>query len=168
MRLQVESDLELDCFLTHLESQSPASRLRQVSEFCYFVGEHQEASRPLLILGDFNIAFSKSGNEEPSGEYTSLIKQMGEFRSTEIQDFNHAPDNGPAGTSDALAGGGGSRIDYILFSAAEPEHKSDLIVKQVEHRRLLDEQVPQGSLSDHLAVSCELTHQGFKSNKNSR
>ncbi|MEM7559441.1 MAG: endonuclease/exonuclease/phosphatase family protein [Planctomycetota bacterium] len=157
VRLQVEADLELDCFLTHLESQSPAARMRQVSEFCSFVEQHQNAERPLVILGDFNIAFSEGSDAEPSGEYASLLKQLGELRSTEIQDLDPAPNNGPPGTGDALAEGGGSRIDYILVSAAEPERTSGFIVGQVEHVRLLDEEVPEGSLSDHLAVSCELT-----------
>jgi len=155
-RLQIEAESELDYFLTHLESQSPAARARQVSELCLFVKEHQEVHRPLLILGDFNIAFREGGNEEPSGGYTSLIKQLGELRSTKIQVLNLAPDKGPTGTSDALAESGGARIDYIFLSAPEAEHTSGLIVEQVEHHRFLDEQVPEGSLSDHLAVSCEL------------
>ena len=156
VRLQVEAELELDCFLTHLESQSVRARGQQVAEFCSFVRKHQDASKPLLILGDFNIAFSESRDAGPRAEYVSLLGQLRELRSTSIQDVNLTPAKGPSGTSDALADDGSARIDYIFFSAAEAKHSSSLTLDQAEHIRFLDEQVPEGSLSDHLAVSSKL------------
>lgn len=143
----------MECFLTHLESQSESARRKQVREFSAFFAEHYHGTNPVIILGDFNIASEESTRSD--SEYHDLRSQLAQVLPTEIADTGQHLAAGPPGSSDALADDGGRRIDYLFAANSDLPEAIKLVPRRTEHLRLLDEQVPEGSLSDHLAVACE-------------
>ncbi|MFK8112192.1 MAG: endonuclease/exonuclease/phosphatase family protein, partial [Rubripirellula sp.] len=141
LALQSGSSGDLDCFVTHLESHSAKIRAEQTSELIEFIRSKHDPRIPLLIMGDFNIVGpQRSGktsdpvNANP--EYMSLLSALqgidGGIRDVGVDG---------SGTSAPMRQGGGKRIDYILASRAD--------VVSTETLLLLDERVPEGSLSDH-------------------
>jgi hypothetical protein len=60
--------------------------------------------------------------------------------------------NGLAGTSEPLTDDGGQRIDYIFLAIARPTAWRPIRARTL---RLLDDEVAEGSLSDHAAVECD-------------
>jgi len=140
--------LEIDCFLTHLESQNRSVRDEQTKELKQFLEEHRNPEIPALLMGDFNIVFETSSGSANS-EYEMLMKLIGGSKGT-FEDAAKKTE-GPAGTSDALAQDGDKRIDYIFFSNSTDGTKR-LRPIHSQHEPFLDSQVREGSLSDHLAI----------------
>ncbi|MEM8733468.1 MAG: endonuclease/exonuclease/phosphatase family protein [Planctomycetota bacterium] len=154
--LNERSQTTLDCFLTHLESQSVEARTRQVAEFCAFVKEHQDPDTPAIVLGDFNISYQPSAGTDDSG-YPELLGRLTELRNATVSDTGLHLTEGPPGSSDAMSEDGGSRIDYVFALNPESEDKASLKLSGAAHLAFQDERVPEGSLSDHLAVACEFS-----------
>lgn len=150
--VDLPSQLAVDCFVTHLDSQSASVRRLQLEEFCQFVSRYQHRDNPAVLLGDFNIAADASADSE--SEYSNLTASIDRLRSIPFVDAAHRVTFGPAGSSDALAEDGGRRIDYLFYSNSANPAATQLARAQAKHLPLLDEQVPEGSLSDHLAVTC--------------
>jgi endonuclease/exonuclease/phosphatase family metal-dependent hydrolase len=149
------SGVTVDCFLTHLESQSIRARDLQLLELKTFIEAHSSTNSPSLIMGDFNVVCDNS-SEAGGTPYESLLACVTRPGGTKLNDVGASITAEPQGTSDALAADGGRRIDYIFLSNSTHEDSPCLIPYHVEHKPLLDSNVPEGSLSDHLAVSCEL------------
>ncbi|MCC9604284.1 sphingomyelin phosphodiesterase [Blastopirellula sp. JC732] len=149
--LDPQSGATLDCFLTHLESQSPAARKLQVRELSEFVAEHYRADAPAIFLGDFNIAFESDADSE----YADLLNRFAEAKVLNLVDGGQRLQAGPHGTSDAVAEDGGRRIDYIFSAGSAGASSVGLYPTRTEHVRFLDQEVAEGSLSDHLAVASE-------------
>ncbi|PQO37391.1 hypothetical protein DTL21_05455 [Bremerella cremea] len=151
--VDLPSQLAVDCFVTHLDSQSASVRELQLKEFCQFVSHHQHSDNPAVLLGDFNITAEPLGGAET--EYANLMTSIDQLRSVPFVDAAQRVAYGPAGSSNALADDGGRRIDYLFYSNSDRPFATQLTRVQARHLPLLDEQVPEGSLSDHLAVACE-------------
>lgn len=109
----------------------------------------------MLIMGDFNIEFEEHRNRGISTEYVDLVEKLSKIRKLDMIDVGHSVTVGPSGSSDALALDGGRRIDYVFSSASAMKSSTGLVLTRSEHIPFLDDQVPEGSLSDHLAVACE-------------
>lgn len=148
------SHASFDCFLTHLESQSTEARDQQILELASFMREHTTAELPVLAMGDFNVPAGVSQEPESSSSYQHLVQHM-KHEGLNLVDVGRHIVDGPLGTSNALSSDGGRRIDYIFTSHPNPKIQNILHPLRAEHRRLLDSRVPEGSLSDHLAVVCE-------------
>lgn len=158
----------VDCFLTHLDSQSANVRRQQVSELDTFMAELCAVERPIVLLGDLNIAADvpaepvggsvPTGDREPadpeSTPYHWLLSQL-HSAGEPLVDVWSAVGQGPGGTSDALAQGGGRRIDYIFLSPQRENAPALFEPHSAAVLPLLDEAVSEGSLSDHAAVTCE-------------
>ncbi|MFN3192211.1 MAG: endonuclease/exonuclease/phosphatase family protein [Aureliella sp.] len=149
------SGANIDCFLTHLESQSPEARAGQVAEFCEFVEAHQDPNVPVLLMGDFNIAYRPSHVSDPSDAYCDLHSRLAALRPRPVIDAGLEIKEGPKGTSDAMLEDGGDRIDFVFFSNGTDPESVRLRLHRYEHIPFQDNNVPEGSLSDHLAVACE-------------
>lgn len=162
VRLEMDIvDTQLDCFLTHLDSQSSEVRTKQVTELCAFVSKHHDAEVPLIVMGDFNIeAPSGAGADglavHEQSEYQELLGNLNSIDRGDFLDLGHQIAVGPRGSSNATEPDGGRRIDYVFISDSTPTSLSKLIGKQAKHLPLLDKDVAEGSLSDHAAVACEL------------
>ncbi|RCS48235.1 hypothetical protein DTL42_13600 [Bremerella cremea] len=143
----------VDCFLTHLDSRSANVRREQLQEFCTFIAEYQQKENPVLLLGDFNIAATEPTSYNT--EYDNLLAQIDRLRVQRFVDVGSSLSGGPTGSSDALASGGGRRIDYIFAANPVATQGLRLVPQAARHLPFRDEQVPEGSLSDHLAVACE-------------
>ena len=154
-RLQVD-DVALDCFLTHLDSQSSEIRSRQLNELGAFISQFAKSENPVVIMGDMNIPFSADHDANQSTGYGELISVLSASLDRDVFDLGSTLAEGPAGSSDAIASNGGMRIDYIFISNPESSALPQLEARPANHLRLLDSNVPDGSLSDHLAVSCDI------------
>ncbi|MCG8448669.1 MAG: endonuclease/exonuclease/phosphatase family protein, partial [Pirellulales bacterium] len=146
-RLRLGSDVDacLDCFLTHLESRSKKARGRQIEQLADFVEEHSSLKIPMVVLGDFNVA---ADNTDKS--YQRLCQALSPAGRQLIDVGKSA-----GGTSDALAEDGGRRIDYIFISPARVADSSRLEPVETRTVAMRDDEVPEASLSDHLAVACQ-------------
>ena len=152
VRVGNSSDTLIDCFLTHLESRSREARDKQIVQFSKFVSNHSQQHIPAILLGDFNIEAAPS---DSGSQYQRLMKSLHDSDQS-LVDAGHKVTEGPKGTSDAKAESGGRRIDYIFFSENRSSGKIHLELLQTQHLRLLDKNIEQGSLSDHLAVKSVL------------
>ncbi|MEM7474676.1 MAG: sphingomyelin phosphodiesterase [Planctomycetota bacterium] len=153
VRVDRESGQQLDCFLTHLESQNEKVRMAQVTELVDFIKMHRDENLPAIVMGDFNIASSKASEAEASLEYLRLV-EMFNSGDAKFEDLGQGQERA-SGTSDAMAEGGGKRIDYIFWSNTS-DCNTFLKHYQFAHAPLRDSKVSEGSLSDHCAVSCNL------------
>lgn len=138
----------LDCFLTHLESQSTTIRTRQINELQTFIRQHAQPGRPVLVFGDFNVP-AKGPGYSPlmaslAGEHFAMEDAFARIESTR------------SGTSDALAEDGGRRIDYVFVGNPRGAATATLQVSAQRTLPFLDSKVPEGSLSDHLGLECQL------------
>ncbi len=156
-RLAIGSALFLDVFLTHLESKSRSARTKQIRELVEFVAMHSQQSVPFLVLGDLNVpadiaaSFGRGINRD--SEYAGLLNQFRDVHRP-VTDSWTAAGRGNGFTSDALSDAG-ERIDYILLSTTANGGPSVVPLK-ARTLPMLDDQVPEGSLSDHKAVECVL------------
>jgi endonuclease/exonuclease/phosphatase family metal-dependent hydrolase len=156
VRIRISSDpyVAVDCFLTHLESQSAAARDRQVDAFAKFIENHSTRENPVIVMGDFNVA---ADVETPitgsmATPYQQLCKRL-RHNSHPLLDVASALPL--LGTSDAVAPTGGQRIDYVFLSDVAFPGQARIEATAVRHLRMLDSQVAEGSLSDHMAVVCD-------------
>ncbi|HEV3025290.1 MAG TPA: endonuclease/exonuclease/phosphatase family protein, partial [Pirellulales bacterium] len=145
----------VDCFLTHLESRSDAARARQLADLAKFIAEHGSPQRPAILFGDLNVPADPAvGVPRPGLPYGGLLAALGVSR-LPWGDVWPAAGIGTAGTSDPLADDGGRRIDYVFLSPFPPAGPSPWRPIAARTLRLLDDEVAEGSLSDHAAVECE-------------
>ncbi|HVA45576.1 MAG TPA: endonuclease/exonuclease/phosphatase family protein [Pirellulales bacterium] len=147
LRLREDSPLDIDCFLTHLESRSAAARTDQLRQLADFLRSHAAADRPTLLMGDLNM----SAHGPAYSQLAVALASSG----IELLDAWTAAGHGPGGTSDPLAEDGGRRIDYVWVSRGSGT-RSRAAIRTVEVLRFLDSAVPEGSLSDHSGVACSL------------
>jgi endonuclease/exonuclease/phosphatase family metal-dependent hydrolase len=151
-----ESDLAVDCFLTHLESISAKARARQVKELADFVVEHSSPERPMILMGDLNTAADFPAAATPNNsEYGRLTNAL-RCGNKKLVDVWAATHDDRGGTRDAVAGEDCNRIDYVFLSPASGQCTACWQPASVRVERFLDEKVKQGSLSDHAGVECEL------------
>ena len=150
-RLSIDTDQELDCFLVHLESYSRSIRKSQIEELAAFLREHCRSGVPYLAMGDFNIAGPLGLNSFGSSEYRNMVDQlsMSGFKLVDIA-IDKSETKIVQGTSDALADHGGNRIDYIFLGL--PDSDSIDWPTTSKTMQFLDNEVAEGSLSDHAAV----------------
>lgn len=145
----------LDCFVTHLESRSETARRDQVEEFARFLADHSRPDTPVLILGDFNIAADQQGVLSGETEYGKL-RQFLNDETNDFMDVGETIAAASAGTSDAIAEDGGRRIDYIFTSVTRGVSNNRLGLRTAYPLAFRDSNVKEGSLSDHVAVACEV------------
>jgi endonuclease/exonuclease/phosphatase family metal-dependent hydrolase len=156
LRVQDNPPLDVDCFLTHLESVSPTARAEQIAELAKFISEHAGADRPLLLMGDLNVEadfpINAPGVDTEYRRLTTAL-QFGDRRLIDVWPRLHTT---RGGTNDALAKEECRRIDYIFLS---PFGSGSLAwaARNLRVEPFLDAQVKQGSLSDHAGVACELS-----------
>ncbi|MEM8944800.1 MAG: endonuclease/exonuclease/phosphatase family protein [Planctomycetota bacterium] len=152
LRLGNQSGQQLDCFLTHLESRSSDARAKQIGQLAEFIARHASPQLPVLIMGDLNVAADPVGGLGQRTEYQQMLTALS-AHGRRYADLGAAASTG---TSDAIATDGGRRIDYLLVSNPTEQAMLQMVTHDTKHLRLLDERVPEGSLSDHMAVSCRL------------
>ncbi len=157
LRLGDDPSAVIDCFLTHLESRSDKARDGQIDELAEFIKQHAAPGRPMIVLGDFNVTADRLPDVSEGEE----VSQYGRLRQKLPHDGGQLVDVWPAlrdehgGTSDALAEDGGRRIDYIFLSKPNAAKGTAVLrPREVKLVRMLDEDVPEGSLSDHCGVAC--------------
>lgn len=156
LRLGDEGTMQVDCFLTHLESHSVEARAKQIKEFRTFVAKHSSIGVPALLMGDFNVTadpLTTTVSRTNDSPYQRLHSALS-FEQRQLIDVAAGQVNGPFGTSDVLARDGDRRIDYIFVSNPASQAGIRLIPQQTFHLPMLDENVAEGSLSDHAAVAC--------------
>lgn len=148
-------DKFVDVFVTHLEARVEEIRHQQFGEFASFVAKHSTATRPIIMLGDFNTRGNPEYRADPASPYHLLIRTIGEaLPEHELLDLwptLKADEDG--GTSEQEGDDGGRRIDYV-FVARPKGNSSALEPVDVRVNRFLDKQV--GALSDHSAVEADL------------
>ena len=153
----------VDCFLTHLDSQVQSVRLAQVREMAAFMTEHSTPERPMILLGDLNITADPPGTtyeslaegESPTSYLWLMegLKPQGE----PLIDVWAEVGEGPGHTLHDLPENGGRRVDYILLGTSQGALPAGLRLHDAYVLPLEDEQVPEGSLSDHAGVACRAT-----------
>ena len=157
LRVGDEPQALVDCFLTHLESISAKARAKQVQQLGAFIAEHASPERPMLLMGDMNIAADFPGTPSmgPS-EYRMLLDTL-RHGDKELVDLWAASHVTRGGTRDALARENCNRIDYIFLSPPDDDGSISWQPAAVRVEPFLDARVKQGSLSDHAAVECCLS-----------
>ena len=150
-RLEIGKTSQLDCFLVHLESFSAAIRKGQIDELAIFLKSNRRIGIPFLLMGDFNVSGPFEEASAGFEEYNELVMAF-ESEHFEMVDVSLKTRAGSLveGTSDVFDAAGGERIDYVFFGV--PSGASDGKKITSETLRLLDQNVPEGSLSDHAAV----------------
>jgi endonuclease/exonuclease/phosphatase family metal-dependent hydrolase len=144
----------VECFLTHLECMSSVARKSQIQELAGFIAEHSSAERPLILLGDFNVAADYPIDQgKTDSEYHRLLNAL-RYGDGPLVDVWPSLEKGRGGTRDALAGETSARIDYIFMSPAS-KGAASLTPTKVKVLPFRDKQVREGSLSDHAGVECE-------------
>lgn len=158
----------VDCFLTHLESRSAKARQLQIEELSAFIAEHSSPDVPVVVLGDFNVAADPvhQGNGTAQAARLNGHSPYRQLRSKLLHNGQQLVDvwadieTTHGGTSNALAPNGGRRLDYIFVSDARPGDATRLDPQDILALPFADEKVPEGSLSDHLAVTCRAAFTG--------
>ncbi len=151
--------LVVDCFLTHLESISAEARAVQIQELAEFIAEHASPDRPLVLMGDMNVAADESaaaGDAATSDTEYRRLRQALRVGDAPLVDLWPAAHTARGGTSDALAGGECRRIDYIFLSPPAASGGIPWQARDVRVEPFLDAAVAQGSLSDHAGIACRL------------
>ena len=154
--LSDESSMVIDCFLTHLESRSAQARQRQIEQLAGFIAEYSSPDNPLVVMGDFNVAAdtaSQAALLNGNSPYRQLRAKL-LYNGRQLVDVWDELEETHGGTSNALAADGGRRLDYIFVSAPRRGDASRLSPRDILALPFPDEKVPEGSLSDHLAVAC--------------
>lgn len=135
--------LFLDCFLTHMESSSDKERDGQIDELSAFIAAHADPKNPLFVMGDMNVKAPAQADTVTATQYGRLLAAIQNACGQPMIDVG----GGLGGTSDPCSPSGGNRIDYV-FASEMPARSSVLPFR--------DQLVPEGTLSDHSAVSCEM------------
>jgi endonuclease/exonuclease/phosphatase family metal-dependent hydrolase len=156
---------EIDCYLTHLESDSAEIRTSQLIELAGFIQATRDPATPFVLMGDLNISGPKSPSDNSSTEvthleYNQMLKQLS-FANTRLIDTGLPNSLETSGTSNPISESGGQRIDYVFLGI--PEQDSSTLAPRIQATtqvlRLKDEHVPEGSLSDHAALLTTLATQ---------
>ncbi len=157
LRIGEDPDARLDCFLTHLESRSEDARAKQIQELSAFIAQHASRDIPLIAMGDFNVEALEGEAQQYVSRDTPYhrLRRTLVYQGRSLLDVETIRQYGPAGTSDAVARDGGRRIDYIFFSLPKGTGRSQLTPLSAATLPMLDERVPEGALSDHVAVTCD-------------
>jgi endonuclease/exonuclease/phosphatase family metal-dependent hydrolase len=151
---QASTQSAIDVFVTHMEALDSTIRPSQYAEFAQFVRQHGSASRPAILMGDFNTRGGAAEMSDKGSAYHLMFKEFAASRpESQLQDLWPMLEPGPGGTSDQIREDGGSRIDYIfLLNPQVPFAR--LKPQSVAVNRFLDQRVV--ALSDHSAVEAEL------------
>lgn len=147
---------QVDLFLTHMESRSSDARDRQIEQFAKFFKQHSTAGVPAILMGDFNVEAGRSSLALDVSRNSQYLRLVGTLQAPDriLVDAGKMVTSGPQGTSDAIAHDGGRRIDYVFLSQQPPSHNCQLRLLGATNLPMLDLNVPEGSLSDHLGVVC--------------
>jgi endonuclease/exonuclease/phosphatase family metal-dependent hydrolase len=147
-------DPSVDVFVTHLESKSDEIRRVQYTELAGFIAKHTSLDRPTLILGDMNTRGNPSYQQDPSSDYSLMMKTYAgsRARTSLIDLWPHLMSNALGGTNEQDSSEVGHRIDYVLFSNPA-QGGTQLVPKAVRVNGYQDERVT--ALSDHSAVEAE-------------
>jgi endonuclease/exonuclease/phosphatase family metal-dependent hydrolase len=144
------TSIQIDCFVTHLESVDYALRSEQVAMLTQFVKQHAASKNPILLLGDFNIAGDAADLKSVDSQYALLRKNLNTVRN-DWTDLGQTIDPKKWGTSDSSDPTGGLRIDYVFL--ANPSRGPILISRKASVQRFANPYVAY--LSDHSAVEAE-------------
>lgn len=152
----------LDCFLTHLESRSSSARQKQIAELSEFISLYAVDNYPLVIMGDFNVNAGNVNTNEAdrlapaiaNTPYQQLLSSL-THQGRQLYDLGRICSPRNRGTSNAMVLGGDRRIDYVFISNPKRTFAAKLHPRTAETLAMLDTRVPEGSLSDHLAVFCQ-------------
>ncbi len=157
LRIGEHPSARLDCFLTHLESRSQVARAKQIQELSAFIAEHAASDIPLIAMGDFNVEALQGEAQQYTSRSTPYhrLRRALSYQGRRLLDVETIRQRGPTGTSDAVANDGGRRIDYIFVSLPKTAQGPRLTPLTASTLPMLDQRVPEGSLSDHLAVTCD-------------
>jgi endonuclease/exonuclease/phosphatase family metal-dependent hydrolase len=151
--------LVVDCFLTHLESISAEARAEQIQELGEFIAEHASAERPMILMGDLNVAADEpaaAGDATTADTEYRRLRQALRVGEAQLVDLWPAVHTARGGTSDALAAGECRRIDYVFLSPPTTTVAAQWQARDVRVEPFLDAAVTQGSLSDHAGIACRL------------
>lgn len=140
----------VDVFVTHMDARERKARRAQIIQFAGFVKEHADATRPTLLLGDFNVRGDEADRADQDSDYQHLFRALGSNGTPVIKDTWLTFGQGPSGTSDQEGPTGGRRIDYIFFASPNQDSFAPRVLKVL---RFLDPKF--GALSDHNAVEGE-------------
>jgi endonuclease/exonuclease/phosphatase family metal-dependent hydrolase len=142
--------VDIDCFVTHLESVDASRREAQYSLLAEFIKQHAGSQNPVLLLGDFNTSGVIAEIENRDSAYWRLRKSLISIRS-DWADLGEFSDQSRRGTANADLPSGGDRIDYIFL--ANPSLGISLVPKRAAVQRFPDPLV--GFLSDHCGVEAQ-------------
>lgn len=131
------------------------AREKQIIEFAAFVAKYANNTNPVVALGDFNVGANtgERDSDDSSIAHHEFLRTKLVHNSHRLVDGWEKVGRGSAGTNNPLGTDASRRIDYIFLSdAASATNK--LRPLEVVTLPFLEERVKEGSLSDHLGVSC--------------
>ena len=105
-------------------------------------------------MGDLNIVGPKQGMDH-GHEYEAMVQSLSQTTGRNLVDLGIEQTQG---TSDATAPAASNRIDYIIALTSSGQ---GCVEGSANIRTLLDENVREGSLSDHSAVVSEVKFSNF-------
>lgn len=147
----------IDVFATHLEARDDSLRPAQYAEMAAFIKSVADPSRPTLLLGDLNTRGMIEHRNDPTSQYSVLMKELNGARSdaTTFQDiWPTLMGDALGGTSEQESADIGKRIDYVLLS--NPQSPAlQLTPVSIAVNLFQDPRIV--ALSDHNAVEAELT-----------
>jgi endonuclease/exonuclease/phosphatase family metal-dependent hydrolase len=171
-----KNQIEIDCYLTHMESFSQPIRRKQIKEAAEFIASTRTDQIPYLVFGDFNVVGPKSSpksspkklaskraaesdNQTSFPEYDFLVESL-KINNAQITDVglvekDDANRSHFEGTSNATSSDGRDRIDYVFFGVPQKSHRQFSTDSKV--MPFLDANVAEGSLSDHAGVWCRIS-----------
>lgn len=147
----------VDCFLTHLESRSSSARQKQITELSKFISLYATDNYPLVIMGDFNVNADETdrlASAITNTPYQQLLSSLS-HQGRQLYDLGRLCPPHHRGTRDAMVQGGDRRIDYVFMSNSKSAYTAKLHPRSAQTLAMLDARVPEGSLSDHLAIFCQ-------------
>lgn len=156
LNVDAESNLVVDVFLTHLESQSSSVRRDQIAELTNFIEDHCSPSIPVMLMGDLNVVATVPGEEPKADSEFMFLRNSLNHNGKPLIDVAGTVSQPNAGTSNALEQKGGDRIDYIFVSDEAPPLDCRLVPRSIQTLPFHDDRVPEGSLSDHKAIYSRL------------
>ena len=150
-----EPDNFIDVFVTHLEARADDLRPQQYKELAAFIRERSDAGRPMLLLGDLNTYGTAEYQNDPSSQYSQLMRELGAARPDGgvIDLWPHLHGDARGGTTEQESADVGKRVDYIMLGNPRSS-VVQLKPLRVDVELYQDAQV--GALSDHNAVIAQL------------
>lgn len=142
--------VDIDCFVTHLESVDATRREAQYSLLTEFIGQYASSQNPILLLGDFNTSGAIAEMENRDSPYWRLRGSLSSIREN-WSDLGVLENPSRRGTANSDLPSGGDRIDYIFL--ANSKDGISLAPKRAAVQGFPDPLV--GFLSDHCAVEAE-------------